>query len=207
MKTAIIKILALATILLSLSACSTSSSEIYDTDGFKAHKVVCQVGGGLVDISVDPTACLEQASKLCGAQGYQVINEYRVSKSKMSMLIRCNTPIGTSQAKCVWDQAQAGCEELEHCLDESGLGNLASNPPSCYLDGKRHGAWTSRFKDGSIGEGEMRDNLQNGHWVYRHPNGMVVEGSLVNDKPHGSWEVRLPNGQVEYLHFINGVKQ
>lgn len=83
------KFLTLATILLSLTACSSGSNEIYALDGLKAQKVTCRafISGN----HVDPADCYEKAGKVCGARGYEVVGEPYLSQYKMGMLVRCNS--------------------------------------------------------------------------------------------------------------------
>ena len=55
------------------------------------------------------------------------------------------------------------------------------------LEGKRHGQWVFRDKDGGVAEGSYVEGRRHGHWVYRTAGGRVQEGPYVEGKRHGRW--------------------
>lgn len=44
-----------------------------------------------------------------------------------------------------------------------------------YTDGKRHGPWIFRMRDGTVIEGQYHNGVKCGCWTYTLPNGMVFE--------------------------------
>ena len=65
--------------------------------------------------------------------------------------------------------------------EERGYPNLGVREGPA-VDGKRHGRWILRGKDGAVGEGPYVD-----HWVKRYKDGNVAEGPYVDGKRHGTW--------------------
>ena len=215
-----IKLAAIAAILLSLTACYTSSSQIYTPDGFKAHKITC--ANHFPSFALDPATCVQKAGKVCGVKGYQVIGEPFRGSRQMSMIIRCNSndhsssiyappsskTIGdTVHVDCVWDQDQAGGEG-DAAADEYGKGDLFSNPSSCYRDHRRYGIWVTRWNDslvGSVvGKGWMQDGREKGVWVFYYADGTVSEGLTEDGNEVGHWKIRRPDGTVIDAEFDNG---
>ncbi|MDE0239888.1 MAG: SH3 domain-containing protein [bacterium] len=73
-----------------------------------------------------------------------------------------------------------------------------------YVDGKAHGHWVSRFADGDVSEGPYVDDKRHGQWVWRFANGNVFEGPYVDDKRHGQWVERFADGAVHEGPYVDG---
>ena len=69
------------------------------------------------------------------------------------------------------------------------------------LEGKRHGQWVFRDKDGGVAEGSYVEGRRHGHWVYRTAGGRVQEGPYVEGKRHGRWvrELHLHSRPVVWM--------
>ncbi len=86
-------------------------------------------------------------------------------------------------------------------------GNPASTSDTGELrDGKRHGHWTRRWADGTVGEGPYVDGRMNGHWTERLADGSVYEGPNVDSKRHGHWVIRRASGAVEEGPYVDDKK-
>jgi hypothetical protein len=63
-------------------------------------------------------------------------------------------------------------------------------------DGFGRKTWTVGPLNGSVYEGEWKDNIQNGHGTLHYANGGVCVGGWKNDREFGAGSMRYPNGDV-----------
>ena len=94
------------------------------------------------------------------------------------------------------------------------------------MEGKRHGQWVWRDKDGSVEErfyvegkkigsnanaevmeGLMVNGQMHGDWVWREADGDVEEGPYVEGQRHGQWVLRFASGNVWEGPYASGKKQ
>lgn len=69
-------------------------------------------------------------------------------------------------------------------VERSRNGTVAAVP---YVKGKRHGQWVGLDADGNVSGGPFEKNQQHGQWVERFQDGSVHEGPRVYGKRHGQW--------------------
>lgn len=72
-----------------------------------------------------------------------------------------------------------------------------------------HGAGRYEFPDGSVYEGEYRNDRRDGNGMMILTNGVVYKGRQVKGKFEGEVEYKYANGKIRKLAFKNGeiVKQ
>ena len=75
-----------------------------------------------------------------------------------------------------------------------------------YINGKKDGKWIKRRSGGDIAsEGTYVDGERDGQWVFRDEY-RVSEGRIVNGKRQGQWVTRCPDGSVLGGPYVNGEK-
>jgi len=84
------------------------------------------------------------------------------------------------------------CPENGHCVVQRAGGSYEGP----RVDGKRHGHWVFRGKDGTELEGPMVYGKMLGRWVVREPDGTVSEGEVSGGLKHGHWVFRYTDGVV-----------
>ena len=117
---------------------------------------------------------------------------------------------GEGTLKWVWDGGKETSESTGN-LKEGKMhgqwverwknGGGAEGP---YVEGKRHGQWVVRLADGGVQEGPYVEGKRHGQWVVRLASGSVHEGPYVKGKMHGQWVVRGADGTVHEGSYVEG---
>ena len=72
------------------------------------------------------------------------------------------------------------------------------------MEGKRHGQWVLRKKNGSVEHKYFVEGTIVGN---NAETGVMEEGNLVNGKRHGNWIMRKADGDVEEGPYVEGQRQ
>ena len=76
-----------------------------------------------------------------------------------------------------------------------------------YVDGKREGKWTLRWRNEDVGEAWYVNGKRHGRYVTRYPDGSGEEGMYVDGERHGRWIGYTGNKEPGGGVYEHGTKQ
>ena len=75
-----------------------------------------------------------------------------------------------------------------------------------FLDGERHGVFTTRFESGTVHRGEYVHGTRHGEWSHEYSSGARDAGSYKQGERDGYWTMRSARGAVSEGVLSAGVK-
>ena len=107
---------------------------------------------------------------------------------------------GALYLKAAWiNDCLTGTAELFMANNDHFIGQMANN--------RKHGKGVYKYSDGTVYEGEFREDSQTGRGVLRYLNGDVYEGGLVDGLFSGEGRYHYKEeGMVYEGHWRNGVE-